>query len=136
MMPLSTAMKETGAAQLVAERLVRLVGDAGPHRAAGRTVPADGHPGPADQQYRHGPDRHSDRRRGRDRASGVSPRPVLMSVAVAAAASFLTPDRDPDQPDGDGAGRLPIRRLLEARPAVADLVFPVGTLFVPLIWRF
>ena len=26
--------------------------------------------------------------------------------AVAAAGAFLTPDRDADQPDGDGAGRL------------------------------
>ena len=36
----------------------------------------------------------------------------------------LVPDagRDAGEPDGDGAGRLPLRRLLEARPAADDLV--------------
>ena len=53
---------------------------------------------------------------------GVSPRPVLMSIAVAAAAAFLTPIATPDQPHGDGPGRLQVRRLLEARAAAAALV--------------
>ena len=63
MMPLSTAMEQTGAAQLMAEGLVGVVGDAGPLRAAGRPVPADRDHGPAHQQHGDGADRDPDRRR-------------------------------------------------------------------------
>ena len=57
---------------------------------------------------------------------GVSPRPVLMSVAVAAAASFLTPVATPVNLMVMGPARLPLRRLLEARPAADDLVLRRG----------
>ena len=50
---------------------------------------------------------------------GVSPRPVLMCVIVSAAAALPHPGRDAGESDGDGAGRVPVRRLLEARPAAA-----------------
>ena len=49
----------------------------------------------------------------------VSAKPVLMAVTVAAAAVVPDPGRDACEPDGDGPGRLPLRRLLEARPAAA-----------------
>ena len=52
----------------------------------------------------------------------VSARPVLMSLCVGAAVAFLTPGVDAGEHDGDGSGRLPLRRLLEARPAAGAAV--------------
>jgi hypothetical protein len=49
----------------------------------------------------------------------VSPRPMLMSVAVAAGRGADHPGRDARESDGDGAGRLALLGLLEARPAAA-----------------
>ncbi len=51
---------------------------------------------------------------------GYKPDPFLMAVAIGAACDFLTPDRPPVQHAGDGPGRLPLRRLLAARPAAVD----------------
>jgi hypothetical protein len=48
----------------------------------------------------------------------VSAKPVPMTVSVSAAAAFPHTGRDSGEPDGDGSRRLPVRRLLEARPAV------------------
>jgi di/tricarboxylate transporter len=90
MMPLSTAMQETGAAQLLAERLVELVGNAGPHSlliglfllsavlgqvisntaTALIIIPISV---VAAQQM------------------GISVQPVLMCVCIACAGAFLTP---------------------------------------------
>ena len=53
---------------------------------------------------------------------GVSPQPVLMSVTVASAAAFLTPVATPVNLMVMGPGRLPLRRLLETRTAVAASV--------------
>ena len=121
MISLSTAMVASGAAELLAERLVDVVGDAGPHAlllglflltaALGQLIS--------------------------NMATALIVIPVALSAAaemdVSAAAGAdgrgglrrrLLPDpgRDPGQPDGDGPGRLPLRRLLEARPADARLV--------------
>ena len=69
MMPLSTAMYQSGAAAMLGE----IAGAAGrrcrPLRAAGRPVPADRDPGPADQQHGDRPDHHPDRGRRRDASS-------------------------------------------------------------------
>ena len=121
MMPLSTAMVESGAATMLADGLVKLVGDVGPlallaglfvvtaimsqlisNTATALIMIPVAVAAAADM--------------------GVSSRPVLMSIAVAAAGAFLTPDCHADQPDGDGPRRLSVRRLLEARPAAAHLV--------------
>jgi di/tricarboxylate transporter len=67
---------------------------------------------------------------------GVSPRPVLMSVAVAAAASFLTPVATPVNlmvmgPAGYGFGdywKLGLPLMV--------WFFIVATFVVPLIWSF
>ena len=94
MMPLSTAMVETGAAKLMAEHLVALVGEAGPiallaglfiltaimgqlisNTATALIVIPIGVAAAT--------------------AMGISPRPVLMSTAVSAAAAFLTPIATP-----------------------------------------
>ena len=94
MMPLSTAMYQSGAAAMLGESLVRLVGDLGPYALLGGLFLLTGILGQlisntataliiipisvaAAQQL------------------GISPQPVLMSVAVAAAASFLTPVATP-----------------------------------------
>ena len=49
----------------------------------------------------------------------VSARPVLMCVTVVGGGRVPDAGRDAGEPDGDGPGRLPLRRLLEARPAAA-----------------
>ena len=54
-------------------------------------------------------------RRGGDRL-GVDLRPVLMSVYGRGGGGAPDAGRDAGQPDGDGPGGLPVRRLLEARP--------------------
>ena len=94
MMPLSTAMYQSGAAAMLGKSLVRLVGDLGPYALLGGLFLLTGILGQlisntataliiipisvaAAQQL------------------GISPQPVLMSVAVAAAASFLTPVATP-----------------------------------------
>ena len=94
MIPLSTAMTQTGAAAELADLLVDVVGGPRSARTAARALRADGRAGPADQQ-------HGDRA-DRDPVAlsaaaeiDVSPRPVLMSLTVAAAASFLTPVATP-----------------------------------------
>ena len=117
MIPLSTAMTVTGAADLIADTLVGVVGAAGPTAllaglflitavlgqlisnmaTALIIIPIAG---------------------AAALELGVSPQPVLMCVTVAAAASFLTPVATPGQHDGHGPGRLPVRRLLEARDRV------------------
>ena len=121
MMPLSTAITETGAAKLLAEGLIYLVGGFGPRALLAGLFVLTAVLGQvisntataliiipisvvAATQM------------------GLSPQPVLMCVAVAAAAAFLTPVATPDEPDGDGARRLPLRRLLEVRPADDALV--------------
>ena len=94
MMPLSTAMYQSGAANMLGESLVRLVGDAGPYALLAGLFLLTGILGQLISNT----------------ATaliiipiavaaaielGVSPRPVMMSVAVAAAASFLTPVATP-----------------------------------------
>ncbi len=94
MTPLSTAMAETGAAQMMADRLVSVVGDAGPYALLAGLFLLTAILGQLISNT----------------ATaliiipiavaaaveiGISPRPVLMSVCVAAAASFLTPVATP-----------------------------------------
>jgi di/tricarboxylate transporter len=67
---------------------------------------------------------------------GMSPRPVLMSIAVAAAAAFLTPIATPTnlmvmEPGGYKFGdywKLGLPLLI--------WFFIVATFYVPLVWRF
>ena len=135
MMPLSTAMKETGAAQLVAERLVSMVGDAGPHALLAGLFLLTAILG---QLISNTATALIVIPIGVAAATeiGVSPLPVLMSVAVAAAAAFLTPIATPTnlmvmEPGGYKFGdywKLGLPLLI--------WFFLIGTLFVPLIWRF
>ena len=118
MIPLSTAMVETGAAEQLAEALVDGVGDAGPHAlllglvvltlALGQLISntatalivipiAISAAAELD----------------------VSAKPLLMGVCVASAAAFLTPVATPANLMVMGPGGYRFARLLEARPAAA-----------------
>ena len=135
MMPLSTAMVETGAATLLAEGLVNVVGDAGPlallaglflltaimgqlisNTATALIMIPIAVAAAAEM--------------------AISPRPVLMSIAVAAAGAFLTPIATPTnlmvmEPGGYAFGdywKLGLPLLI--------WFFVVSVFLVPLIWRF
>ena len=96
MIPLSTAMTKSGAAQHAGGRAGRISSvSCRPVCAAGGAVRADGDPGPADQQHRDGADHHPDRGLAAAKTIGVSAQPVLMSITVASAGAFLTPVATP-----------------------------------------
>jgi di/tricarboxylate transporter len=135
MMPLSTAMQETGAAKLLAEALVGAVGDHGPvallaglfvltaimgqlisnTATALIVIPI----GVAAAQ-----------------SLGVSPRPVLMSVAVAAAGAFLTPIATPTNLMVMGPGGYVFSDYWKLGLPLLLWFFVVSVFIVPLIWRF
>lgn len=135
MTPLSAAMYETGAAQLLADRLVAAVGDAGPFALlAGLflltailgqlisntataliiipiAVAAAGE-------------------------LGISPQPVLMSVCVAAAASFLTPVATPVNLMIMGPGGYKFGDYWKIGIVCMAWFFVMAVFYVPLIWSF
>jgi hypothetical protein len=118
MIPLSTAMQQTGAAEHLAHLLVEVVGEGSPYllllalavltATLGQLI---SNTATALMVIPIAVSAAAD--------LGVSVRPVLMAVTVAAAAAFLTPGGDAGEPDGDGPRRVPLRRLLAARPAPA-----------------
>lgn len=135
MMPLSTAMVETGAAKLMAEQLVELVGDAGPvallaglfvmtavlgqlisNTATALIIIPIGVAAAT--------------------AMGVSPRPVLMSTSVAAAAAFLTPIATPTNLMVLGPGGYAFSDYWKLGLPLLMWFFVVSVFVVPLIWRF
>lgn len=135
MMPLSTAMDRTGAAQLLAEHLVTAVGDLGPYAllaglflltaVLGQLI---SNTATALIVIPIGV--------AAAKVLGVSPDPVLMSTAIAAAAAFLTPIATPTnlmvmQPGGYAFGdywKLGLPLMI--------WFFIVAVFGVPLIWRF
>jgi di/tricarboxylate transporter len=135
MMPLSTAMVQTGAANLMAEHLVAAVGDAGPiallaglfvltavmgqlisNTATALIVIPIGVAAAA--------------------TMGISPRPVLMSTAVAAAAAFLTPIATPTNLMVMGPGGYAFSDYWKLGLPLLIWFFVVSVFLVPLIWRF
>ena len=135
MMPLSTAMVETGAAKLMAMHLVSLVGDAGPvamlaglfvltaimgqlisNTATALIVIPIGVAAAA--------------------TMGISPRPVLMSTAVAAAAAFLTPIATPTNLMVMGPGGYVFGDYWKLGLPLLIWFFVVSVFVVPLIWHF
>ena len=114
MISLSTAMTETGAAEQLADGLLSVVD--GGYGAAARALPAHCRARPADQQHGDRTDRDPRRPLRRGRAgpvgeAGADGRSGLGSGVVPHSG------RDAGEPDGDGARRLPVRGLLEARTA-------------------
>ena len=135
LMPLSTAMEQTGAAKLMAEGLVALVGDAGPMAllaglfiltaimgqlisntaTALIVIPI----GVAAAE-----------------SLGISARPVLMSIAVAAAGAFLTPIATPTNLMVMGPGGYKFGDYWKLGLPLLIWFFVVSVFVVPLIWRF
>ncbi|MFL5335077.1 MAG: SLC13 family permease [Geminicoccaceae bacterium] len=133
MMPLSTAMYQSGAAAMLGENLVRLVGDAGPRALLAGLFLLTGVLGQlisntatalilipisvaAAQQI------------------GISPQPVLMSVAVAAAASFLTPVATPVNLMVMGPGGYRFGDYWKLGLPLMIWFFVVAVFIVPLFW--
>jgi di/tricarboxylate transporter len=135
MTPLSLAMRNSGAAELLADHLVKLVGDAGPYALLtglfvltailgqlisntataliiipiAVTAAADLH---------------------------ISARPVLMSVCVAAAASFLTPVATPVNLIVMGPGGYRFGEYWKLGLPMLLWFFIISVFYVPLFWPF
>jgi di/tricarboxylate transporter len=135
MMPLSTAMEHTGAARLTAEALVALVGDMGPLALLAGLFILTAVMGqlisntataliviPIGVAAAH--------------SLGVSPRPVLMSIAIAAAAAFLTPIATPTNLMVMGPGGYVFKDYWKLGLPLLIWFFVVSVLLVPLVWPF
>jgi di/tricarboxylate transporter len=135
MIPLATAMRETGAAEALATTLVRIVGDAGPYALLIGLFALTATLGQLISNMATAlvvsPIAVS-----AAAALGVSARPLLMAVTVAAAAAFLTPVATPvnlmvREPGGYHFGdywKLGLPLLL--------LYFIATVAIVPFVWRF
>ena len=135
MMPLSAAMEQSGAARLMAEGLVTLVGDAGPYALLAGLFLLTAILGqlisntataliviPIAVAAATG--------------MGVSPLPVLMSVGVAAAAAFLTPIATPTNLMVMGPGGYAFGDYWKLGLPLMVWFFLVSVFLVPLIWPF
>jgi di/tricarboxylate transporter len=135
MMPLSVAIQQTGAAQLLAEGLVSLVGDSGPRvllaglfiltailgqvisNTATALIIIPISVVTAQQM-------------------GISPEPVLMAVGVAAAASFLTPVATPTNLMVMEPGSYKFTDYWKFGLPFMLWFFVVAVFWVPLVWGF
>jgi di/tricarboxylate transporter len=135
MLPLSTAMQQTGAAQQLADRLVDIVGDAGPYAlitglfvlvaALGQLISNTATAlivipialSAAAQLQ-------------------VSPRPVLMAVNVAATAALLTPVATPANMMVMEPGGYRFGDYWKLGLPLLGWFFVVAVGIAPLIWRF
>ncbi|MCG7394729.1 anion permease [Microvirga sp. ACRRW] len=135
LMPLSIAMVETGAAQFMAEGLVGLVGDAGPYALLAGLFVLTAILG---QLISNTATALIVIPIGVAAATsmGISPRPVLMSTAVAAAGAFLTPIATPTNLMVMGPGGYAFGDYWKLGLPLLTWFFVVSVFFVPLIWRF
>lgn len=135
MIPLSTAMRETGAAEELAQGLVELVGDAGPYALLGGLFVLTAALGqlisnmatvlvvlPVALSAAAELD--------------VSARPVMMCVTVAATAALLTPVATPANLMVMGPGDYRFGDYWKLGLPLLALYAVVGVLWVPVIWRF
>jgi di/tricarboxylate transporter len=135
MIPLSTAMTETGAADLVADTLVSIVGPFGPVALLAGLFLITATLGQLISNM----------------ATalivipiavaaavelGVSPQPVLMSVTVAAAASFLTPVATPVNMMVMGPGGYRFGDYWKLGLVYMSMFFVVAVVLVPIAWPF
>jgi di/tricarboxylate transporter len=135
MIPLSTAMETTGAAKLMAATLVHLVGDAGPYALLAGLFLLSAILG---QLISNTATALIMIPIAMAAASeiGVSARPVLMSVAVASAAAFLTPVATPVNLMVMGPGGYRFGDYWKLGLPLLLLFFVVATFLVPVFWRF
>ncbi|GAU81784.1 SLC13 family permease [Bosea sp. BIWAKO-01] len=135
MMPLSTAMVQSGAAQLVANYLVALTGDAGPVVFLAGLFVLTASLGqimsntattmlviPIAMAAATG--------------MGVSPRPILMSLCIAGAASFMTPIATATNMMVMGPGGYSFNSYWKLGTPLMIWFFIMAVFYVPLIWRF
>lgn len=135
MMPLSTAMVQSGTAQLVADHLVALTGGAGPlvflaglfvlTASLGQimsntattmlVIPIA---------------------MAAATSMGVSPRPIMMSLCIAGAASFLTPIATATNLMVMGPGGYSFNSYWKLGTPLMIWFFIMSVFYVPLIWRF
>ena len=135
MMPLSAAMDQSGAAVMLGEGLVRLVGDIGPYALLAGLFVLTGILGQLISNV----------------ATalviipiavaaatdlGISARPVLMSVNVAAAAAFLTPVATPVNLMVMGPAGYRFGDYWKLGLPLMLWFFMIAVFLVPLIWRF
>jgi len=135
MTPLSTAMSQSGAAKLLADGLVRVVGDAGPYALLAGLFVLTAVLGQLISNTATAliiiPVAVA-----AAAESGISARPVLMSVAVAAAASFLTPVATPVNLIVMGPGGYRFSDYWKLGLPILLWFFVVATFFVPVFWSF
>ncbi|AXQ95470.1 anion permease [Cereibacter azotoformans] len=135
MMPLSTAMQQTGAADLLATGLVDMIGDAGPHLLLAGLFVLSGVMGQiisntatalivipiavvAAAQM------------------GVSPQPILMAVCLASAAAFLTPVATPTNLMVMEPGAYRFGDYWKLGLPLMIWFFVIAVVLVPIIWPF
>ena len=136
MIPLSTAMTQTGAADLVADALVGVVGDAGPYALLAGLFLHHRGPRPAHQQHGDGAHRDPDRGRGRGRARRLAAAGPDVASTVAAAASFLTPVATPVNMMVMGPGGYRFGDYWKLGLPLLPLFFAVAVFLVPVFWPF
>jgi di/tricarboxylate transporter len=135
MIPLSTAMIQTGAAERLASELTAAVGDAGPRVLLLALVLLTAVLGQLISNTATALIVIPIAVTAADDA-GISAQPVLMAVAVAAAASFLTPVATPANLMVMGPGGYRFGDYWRLGLPLLALFVAVAVLLVPLIWRF
>jgi di/tricarboxylate transporter len=135
MMPLATAMRETGAAETLATTLVRIVGDAGPYALLIGLFVLTAILGQLISNMATAlvvsPIAVS-----AAETLGVSARPLLMAVTVAAAAAFLTPVATPVNLMIKEPGGYRFGDYWKLGLPLMCLYFALTVGIVPLVWRF
>ena len=135
MIPLSTAMTKTGAADLMAEKLLSVVGDAGPQALLAGLFLLTAILGQLISNTATAliivPIAVA-----AATEIGISARPVLMSITVAAAASFLTPVATPANLMVMGPGGYRFGDFWKFGLPCMLWFFVVAVFVVPLYWAF
>lgn len=135
MTPLSAAMSETGAAQLLADKLVGAVGGAGPFALLAGLFVLTAVLG---QLISNTATALILIPIGAAAALelGLSPQPVLMSICIAAAASFLTPVATPVNLMIMGPSGYKFSDYWKLGICCMAWFFIVAVFFVPMVWGF
>lgn len=135
MTPLSAAMAETGAAQMMADKLVAVVGDSSPHALLAGLFILTAVLGQLISNTATAliiiPIAVA-----AATEIGISPRPVLMSVCIAAAASFLTPVATPVNLMVMGPAGYKFSDYWKLGLPCMIWFFIMAVFFVPLVWKF
>jgi di/tricarboxylate transporter len=135
LIPLGIALESSGAAQMLAESVVSIVGGYGPLAIMGglfimAAVLAQIIPNPA-VALLVAPIAYNTAVN-----TGISPYPLMMAVAVAASAAFLSPVGHPANLLVMGPGGYKISDFIKAGIPVLLVVFAVAMIVVPLVWSF